>query len=157
VAREPLEERTSHLLARTCKCLRIRMHTSLDRIGLYRGQQFALQALWQQEGLTHSELAEWLNVSPATVTNMLKRMEKAGLVERRRDTEDERVSRVYLTEAGRDIRGAVERTWRELEQQTFAGFSPQELDLFGQFLFRIQENLHRRESDRAQEDNGERG
>lgn len=141
MAREPIGESTGHLLARTCKRLRVRAHASLERIGLYRGQQFALRALWQQEGLTHSELAEWVNVRPATVTNMLKRMEKAGLVERRRDTEDERVSRVYLTEAGRDIRGAVEETWRGLEKQAFAGFSPEELDLLGQFLLRIQENL----------------
>jgi DNA-binding MarR family transcriptional regulator len=141
MARQPFEGPTGYLLARTCKRLRVRAHASMEEIGLYRGQHFALRALWQQEGITHSELAEWLNVRPATVTNMVKRMEKAGLVERRRDAEDERVSRVYLTQAGRDVRDAVEGVWRKLEEQTFAGFSPEELDLFGQFLLRIQGNL----------------
>jgi DNA-binding MarR family transcriptional regulator len=158
MARAPLGESTGHLLARTCKGLRVHAHASLERIGLYRGQQFALRALWQQEGLTHSELAEWLNVSPATITNMLKRMERAGLVERRRDTEDERVSHVYLTEGGRDIQGAVERTWRELEKQTFAGFSLEELDLLGQFLLRIQENWRAdANQNRPEEDNQDQG
>jgi DNA-binding MarR family transcriptional regulator len=139
---QPFEDRIGHLLARMCKRLRVRAHASMEKIGLYRGQHFALRALWQQEGITHSELAEWLNVRPATVTNMVKRMEKAGLVERRRDAEDERVSRVYLTEAGRDVQDAVEGVWRKLEEQTFAGFSPEELDQFNQFLLRIQDNLN---------------
>ena len=138
---KPWEETPGHLLAGTCKRLRGRVHGCLETLGLYRGQQFALRALWAQDGLTHSELADRLNVRPATVTNMVKRMEKAGFVERRRDAEDERVSRAYLTQAGRDIQTVVEEAWQGLEKRAFAGFSPDELDLLGQFLRRIQENL----------------
>ncbi len=129
------------MLAQTCKYLRARVHTSLDEIGLYRGQQFVLCALWEREGITHSELASKLHVQPATVTNALKRMEQAGLVVRRHDARDHRVSRVYLTDAGRDIREAVERVWGELEAQTFAGFSAEERARLCDFLCRIRENL----------------
>jgi DNA-binding MarR family transcriptional regulator len=137
----PLKESTGYLLARICRLVRIRAHAMLDEVGLYRGQHFVLRALWAREGITHSELAGQLNVQPATVTNTLKRMEKAGLVERRRDTEDERVSRVYLTEVGRDIRASVERVWRELEAQTFAGFTQGERDSLDRLLIRLYENL----------------
>jgi len=70
-------------------------------------------------------------------------MEKTGLVERRQDTEDQRVSRVYLTDAGRNIRDAVERVWHELEEQTFAGFSLEERVLLRRLLLQVRENLIR--------------
>ena len=41
-------------------------------------------------------------VKPATLTVMLQRMEQAGLVERRNDTQDQRVQRVYITELGKE-------------------------------------------------------
>jgi DNA-binding MarR family transcriptional regulator len=148
----PVQNSTASMLAQTCKYLRARVHASLDEIGLYRGQQFVLCALWEQEGITHSELADKLHVQPATVTNALKRMEQAGLVVRRQDARDRRVSRVYLTDAGRDIRGAVEQVWGELEAKTFAGFSTEERAKLCDFLCRIRENLVRETvSDRSRE------
>jgi len=136
-----MQETNTFLLTEICKSLHHRVHHRLDELGLYRGQQFMLFALWQEEGLTHSDLAEHMRVSPATVSNGVKRMEKAGFVERRPDPSDERVSRVYLTEAGRSVRGAVERTWRELDAQAFAGFDEGELSSLRQLLCRVLENL----------------
>ena len=132
---------TGHLLARTCKLLRTRVHARLEAVGLYRGQQFVLFVLWEAEGLSHSELAEKILVSPATTTNLLNRMEKAGLVERRPDPDDRRVSRVYLTDAARSIRDTVEATWQQIDEQIFAGFSSEERVSFEQFLLRIQDHL----------------
>jgi len=139
--RERLSTTIGYLLAHVCKAHHVRVRTLLHDIGLYRGQQFVLCALWHQEGMTHSELADRLRVHPATVSNALKRMERAGFLERRPDPEDQRVSRVYLTEAGRQIRGAVERVWAELEEQTFQGFSDDELETLQGLLERVYENL----------------
>jgi DNA-binding MarR family transcriptional regulator len=130
-----------YLLAQVCKAHHFRARRLLDEIGLYRGQQFVLCALWKEEGITHSELAERLQVHPATVTNAIKRMERAGFVERRADPEDQRVSRVYLTDAGLEIRGAVEEIWAELEKRTLEGFSAEEQDELRGFLQRVHENL----------------
>ncbi len=117
----------------------------LDEIGLYRGQQFVLCTLWTQEGITHSELADVLHVHPATVTNALKRMERAGFVERRPDPADQRVSRVYLTDAGREIQGAVERLWNDLEEETMAGFDNAEREMLERLLERVCDNLEGKE------------
>jgi DNA-binding MarR family transcriptional regulator len=119
------------------------MHTLWDELGLHRGQPFLLAVLWEQEGITHSELANRMQVSPATVTNMLKRMEKAGFVERRPDAEDQRVSRVYLADAGREIRGRVDRHWQEVEAQVFGTFSEQESETLRELLTRVQQELVR--------------
>ena len=138
---DPLQETAGYVLAQTCKLARARAHSLFEEIGFHRGQHFVLHALWEQQGISHSELAERLHVQPATITNMLKRMERSGLVERRRDTEDERISRVYLTTRGRDVRGEVEGVWLELEGQTFTGFDEQERNVLRRSLLRIQENL----------------
>jgi DNA-binding MarR family transcriptional regulator len=138
---ERLSKTTGYLLGQVCRAHHGRIRAELHDIGLYRGQQFVLCTLWKEEGVTHSELAGRLNVHPATVTNALKRMERAGFLERRADPEDQRVSRVYLTEAGREIRGAVERVWADLEQQTFEGFADEERETLERLLARVYENL----------------
>jgi DNA-binding MarR family transcriptional regulator len=129
------------LFAQICKLKHARIHTLLEGLGLYRGQPSVLQALWEQEGLMHTELARRLRVQPATVTKMLKRMEKAGFVERRPDPEDQRVSRVYLTEAGRSVRADVQQVWRQLEDEAFAGFTLEERALLRRAFLQIRENL----------------
>ena len=73
---------------------------------------------------------------------MITRMEKTGFVERQSDPEDQRVSCVYLTDAGRSIRDRVERVWRTLEE-TFEGGSAEERDLLQRSLLQMRENLKR--------------
>jgi MarR family transcriptional regulator, organic hydroperoxide resistance regulator len=100
--------------------------------------------LWQRDGLTPSELAGALGVEPPTVTNMLSRMEKAGLLERCRDSRDARCTRVYLTEKGRELREPVERRWEAVEEHTFAGVTTEEEALLRDLLARLHDNLTRR-------------
>jgi DNA-binding MarR family transcriptional regulator len=129
------------LLAEVCHQHHFRTNTLLEDIGLYRGQPPVLFALWDQEGLTHSELAERLQNTPATITKMLQRMEKAGFVQRRPDANDQRVSRVYLTETGRAIQSQVQAIWDSMEAETFAGFTGDESIVLRTFLQRIHQNL----------------
>lgn len=139
---EPTEaESLDSLFAQICRLKHARIHTLLETLGLYRGQPSVLQALWEQEGLMHTELARRLQVQPATITKMLQRMEKAGFIERRPDPEDQRVSRVYLTDAGRAVRADVQQVWRQLEEEAFAGFTLEEQVLLRRFFLQVRENL----------------
>ena len=136
-------ESMDFLLAQVCRLHHARAHTLLEELGLYRGQPRMLFALWEQEGATHGELAARLHVRPATITKMIARMEKAGFVERRSDPEDQRVSRVYLTDAGRSIRDRVEQVWRTLEGEIFEGFSVEERSLLRRLFLQMRDNLER--------------
>jgi DNA-binding MarR family transcriptional regulator len=141
---EPVEaESLDSLFAQICRLKHARIHTLLEALGLYRGQPSVLQALWEQEGLMHTELARRLQVQPATITKMLQRMEKAGFVERRPDPDDQRVSRVYLTGAGRAVRADVQQVWQRLEEEAFASFTLEEQVLLRRFFLQIRENLKR--------------
>ncbi len=138
---DPVSEPLGHSLSRICRLTHARMHTLVGQIGLHRGQSLVLKALWGQNGRTHSELADLLFVRPATMTNMIKRMVKTGLVERRPDENDQRVSRVYLTEAGYEIRGQVRQVWMDFEAQVFQGFDQDELVVLRRSFEQIQSNL----------------
>lgn len=140
---EPTPERLGHLLNKVCGLRHRHMHKLLDDLGLYRGQPSMLNVLWAEDGMTHSQLAEQLNKSPATITKTVKRMEKTGFVERRPDPRDERLSRVYLTAVGRDIKSSVEGVWRSFEEQAFAGLGEEELAILRSLLLRICHNIKR--------------
>ena len=137
----PERESVDFLLVQLCRLHHKRAHTLLEGIGLYRGQPPLLWALWKEEGLTQTELAERLHVQPATMTRMLQRMERAGFLRRQPDPRDQRVSRVYLTEEGCAIQESVRRIWHQLEEETLAGFTPEEQGVVRTFLLRMRENL----------------
>jgi DNA-binding MarR family transcriptional regulator len=131
------------LLAQVSRLHHHRAHELLDRLGLYRGQPPLLYALWEKDGQTHGELAGQLQITPATVTRMIQRMEKTGFVQRGADAGDQRISRVYLTDAGRAVRAELEAVWQRMEVENFSGFSDEERTLLRGFLQRIRENLAR--------------
>ena len=143
MSRQPVPEPLGHILSRICRLVHARMYALVGQVGLHRGQPLLLKALWGQDGLTQTELTELLHVRPATMTNMIKHMEQAGLVERRRNERDRRVSHVYLTEAGQDIQGQVQQIWRDFEGQVFAGLSEDECASLRRNFTQIQDNLLR--------------
>ncbi len=143
VSERPLGETTGYLLARACKAHRGSIGNTLGEIGLHVGQEMVLSQLWVQDGLTPSELAGALGVEPPTVTNMLSRMQKAGLLERRRDPEDARCTRVVLTQKGQELREPVQRRWAAVEKLALAVITAEEEALLRDLLARIQSNLTR--------------
>jgi len=74
--------------------------------GIHPAQAICMRELAHNDGVTQRDLAEILSVSRPTVTVMLQKMERAGLVERHVDETDQRFTRIHLTEAG----------WREHEE-----------------------------------------
>jgi DNA-binding MarR family transcriptional regulator len=143
-AQEVGVEELGYLLAEVSKLHRAHAHAALEDLGLYRGQNFVLTALAEQEGLAQSKLAEKLLVRPPTISNSLERMETAGWIVRRPDPDDRRVSRVYLTDAGRAVQGSVSLLWHDLEVQTFAGLTSEQIDSLWHLLLQIRENLGQR-------------
>ncbi len=137
-------ETTGYLLARVCKAHRGSVGDALAEVGLHVGQEMVLLHLWQRDGLTPSELAEALGVEPPTVTNMLSRMERAGLLKRCRDPEDARCTRVYLTEQGRELRAPVEACWEAVEEHALSGVTAEEEALLRDLLVRLHDNLTRK-------------
>ena len=137
----PFKDSIGYSLAHACKHHRQRAEELLSEIGLHTGQEMLLCGLWENEGITQTELANHMMIQPATVTNMLQRLEREGFVERRPDIEDQRVSRVYTTAKGRDIEERVLEKWSQLEQESFRGLSVEERVLLRRLLLQVYQNL----------------
>ena len=75
----------------------------LDRYGITYPQYLAIVALSGRDGQKVSELGDTLFLESNTLTPLIKRLEAAGLVSRTRDTQDERVVRVSLTDQGHKV------------------------------------------------------
>jgi len=138
--RTDLEE-LDFLLSQVCRLHYVRAQGLLEAVGVYRGQPPVLHILQEQEGLTQSELAARLDLAPATVTKMLQRLEKAGFIQRQTDAEDQRVSRVYLTDAGRAIQADVAKVLGQLAQETFCNFTIEERVVLRRLMLQVRENL----------------
>ncbi|MFV0292432.1 MAG: MarR family winged helix-turn-helix transcriptional regulator [Paracoccus sp. (in: a-proteobacteria)] len=74
-------------------------------LGLTTGTFPALLELWETDGLTQKQLVERLDIEQATMANTLARMERDGLIIRKKDETDGRVQRVWLTAQARGLRG----------------------------------------------------
>jgi MarR family transcriptional regulator, organic hydroperoxide resistance regulator len=95
-------------------------------LGVHPGQDRMLSELWAEDGLSQSELIARLGVEPPTVTGTLQKLEKAGFVRRQPDSGNRRISRVYLTDAGRALEGPVTEVLRESEKRMLLQLSPPE-------------------------------
>src|SRR5262249_6495727 len=76
----------------------------LAKLGLTYPQYLVMLVLWESDGSTVKELGERLFLDSGTLTPLLKRMEDAKLVERRRSTKDERLVEVWLSLKGRRLK-----------------------------------------------------
>jgi DNA-binding MarR family transcriptional regulator len=129
------------LLSRTHKALRAVLEPGLARHGVRLGQHVVLEALWDGDGRTPGDLAATLHVTTPTVVKMGQRMEAAGLLTRRRDPDDNRLVRLYLTDAGRALREPLTADADLLERQATAGLTADERRHLESALAKIVANL----------------
>jgi DNA-binding MarR family transcriptional regulator len=76
----------------------------LDPLGLTYPQFLVMVALWEKDDQTVGAIGDMLLLESSTLTPLLKRLEAAKLIRRKRDREDERVVRIQLTPEGRALK-----------------------------------------------------
>jgi MarR family transcriptional regulator, organic hydroperoxide resistance regulator len=104
----------------------------LDKLGLTYPQYLTMLVLWETDNVTVKDMAARLNLDPATVTPLLKRLETQGMLERVRGVEDERLVYIRLTKAG----AALKRQAREVPADIFCA-----MQQTPEFLLRLREDL----------------
>ncbi|MBQ6000862.1 MAG: MarR family transcriptional regulator [Clostridia bacterium] len=75
----------------------------LKPLGLTYTQYIVFLVLWEKDGISVTEIGEKLMLDNGTLSPLLKKMEQAGYLERRRSREDDRVVKITLTEEGRAL------------------------------------------------------
>lgn len=123
---------TSHAMLRAYSPL-------LKPLGLTYPQYIVLTALWEADDLTNKALSDKVMLDPGTLTPLLKRMEKQGLVTRTRGTKDERKVFVSLTDSGQALKAQAPNITRCIIEQT--GIAPEKLAELLELLVRLRGNL----------------
>jgi MarR family transcriptional regulator, organic hydroperoxide resistance regulator len=104
----------------------------LEPLGITYPQYVVFLTLWERDGRPVHELGTCLGLDSGTLTPLLKRLEEGGLVERRRDREDERVVKIYLTADGKALRAKAKRIPQAIAEKTgFDVTDPKQLAALG--------------------------
>jgi len=102
------------------------------------------------------DIEKEFQLSHPTVSGILSRMEQKGFIELRTDPDDRRCKRIYVLSKGKECHDLIHATIQHNEQRIVDGFTPEERELFGQFLQRAITNMggspcHRRHKEEPKE------
>ncbi len=126
------------LIGVAARAVRTASDRRLVKHGVYAGQHLILACLWEEDGLTPSQLASRLGLETPTVTRAVQRMELAELVQRRGDETDGRLVRIWLQPRGRALRRVIARVMVQVRQEIFGDMSAREQAILAQLLRRLQ-------------------
>ncbi|MBX9773940.1 MAG: MarR family transcriptional regulator [Xanthobacteraceae bacterium] len=114
---------------------------NLAPLGLTLSMWFALRSLWEADGQSQAELGRRIELNPAAVVAVLKALEVAGLVERKRTRKDRRIYNVFLTATGRKLRTKATALALQVDARALRGVTHEEIDQALAILQRLRGNL----------------
>ncbi len=114
--------------------------------GMFNGSPFMLFLIRREPGITPAEIARAMEITPASATVSLKRMEAAGLLRREADANDRRVVHLTLTPAGEAVDDRCRAGKEFAAATTFRGFTEEEMALLDGLLDRMHRNLEEADS-----------
>ena len=113
------------------------MKKELDVYDVTPIQHGVLKCLWEKDLHNPKEIAEKLGIENSTISGILERMEKKGLIVRSIDTNDRRYIRVDLTEEGRSLEKDIDQTVSEVNDKVLEGFSDKDIEMLKSLLNRL--------------------
>lgn len=135
------EMTVGQLLAQVCRITGHHLRGHMEKIGLHRGQGFAMLHIWHGDGMPQRDLARCMHISPASVTNMLQRMERDGWIERRRDASDQRLVRVFASDKSKRMRVEAMKVFQEIEDELNSVYTPEEQATLKQLLMKLHDRF----------------
>ncbi|MEM8744365.1 MAG: MarR family transcriptional regulator [Pseudomonadota bacterium] len=111
------------------------------KLGFTRTQWLVLRRLQSQPGVSQSELAEMLEIEKATAGRLIDRLEENGWLERRADSTDRRVNRIYLTEAGLKIHDTIGPLAEAMVEDELSGLNRKEREQLTDLLIEVKKRL----------------
>ena len=100
-----------------------------------------LYALWQQDGVPIKTVSDQCGLAITSLTTMLERMERQGLICRVPDEKDRRKTLIFLTDKSKALRLDYDTVSQQMSGIYYAGFTDEEIARFEDDLRRIQRNL----------------
>lgn len=137
----PAPDNLSFLLADVSRLLRRAIARHLEGSELTFAQARVLVHLARDPGLRQVELAARLEVQPITLTRLLDQLARHDFVERRRDPDDRRAWRLFVTKRAHDSLTSIRRIGAVARTDALAGIAPARVDELLQALVQMRHNL----------------
>ncbi|UHA72389.1 MarR family winged helix-turn-helix transcriptional regulator [Paenibacillus sp. 481] len=115
----------------------------LEQYDLTNSQLSVLLTLWEQEGLTQKRVGQILGIQPASLTFLLRGLEKKEFIRREQDQQDTRANRLYATSKSLLLKEDCLRIMEEGEQLLRQSFLDEEMALFRCWLERMEQNFNK--------------
>jgi DNA-binding MarR family transcriptional regulator len=118
------------------------MKSAFEReMGVSAGTWFSLALLSKKDGISQGELSKTFEIDPSRVTRLAKRLEGEGLILRKRDPEDHRIVRMFLTEKGRGLVEDLSKHRVRFDRRIAAMLAPEELTELRRMLGVLAKNM----------------
>lgn len=131
------------LISDVARLLRTHTDQRAGLMGMTRAQWAVLLRLERNEGLIQTDLADVLDIKPITLTRLVDRLCKSGLVERRPDPNDRRARFLFMTPKARPLLERIAAQSESLAGAVLQGLDPGEIDALADRLGRARDNLRR--------------
>ena len=129
-----LEECVNYLLTTAQHSVFLKMTEKLSVFEITPVQYAVLYCLWESDRRSPKEIAERLKLENSTISGILERMEKKGLIRRSISQADRRFVQVVLTEKGKKLKEDVLASVEQVNDEVLAGFSSEECEFLKQHL-----------------------
>lgn len=130
-----------NMMIKTDHMHRAMIDARVGNLGIHRTQHRILMHLAKHEKLpSQTELAKYLDITPAAVTGALKKIEQDGYVERTLG-HDNRYNELRITDKGREIVKQTRMMFCQVDSSMFDGFTDDELDTYISCLEKLQANM----------------
>lgn len=132
-----IEQSTGFLVVRAARSMKKNLDARLSEMGITSSQAHVLSTLNDEDGLPLSTIGKKVFLDKPAITGLADRLEKDGLVVRRRTPIDRRVIRLFLTDKGKTIVSQYDHTIREIDEDLVSMLTDGELNDFRNFLNKV--------------------
>lgn len=132
---------TSTLLKKANRLLVKKANELLKPYGITHAYTYFLMELYQQDGLTQSEMHKRIGIEQPTAVRTLDRMGRDGLILREQSPTDRRAVFIKLTDKGRQCKDIILECAKELNAIALKDFSNKDRELFNRLINQLNTNL----------------
>lgn len=115
------------------------------KYGISGGGGGILFHLNETDGMSQKALADKMGVKPPSITVALRKLEGKNYITKKPDEKDQRITRIYITDSGREEAKKTKKVMLQVDEEIFANITHEEKMLLRRLLMQMKENLCEKE------------
>ncbi len=136
-----LDDCIAFITNKSAKKLADEFNRRLQENGTTRVQWIALFYIGKAGEISQKELSDYMDIKESSMVRLIDRMEKEELVERRKDSEDRRITKIILTDKGKFLKEELMTRGQVFKDDVLKGISKENLEIFKEVLQRMTDNI----------------